>query len=170
MQASYFSVNSSNFKTEKTQKTYRENEKQPPTSSGGMKESDQEIAWNRQRQHQPQLSSKPINHDKNADQYYYEMMKQHLLYGVVGKISLTCRQQKIQMDSGDVYVVQDLYGMSTGNQNNDTAATTTTSEHLCVHLIISRSILHAACVLLMMRYVMNLCLLRMHSIYVADFD
>ena len=57
-------------------------------------------------------------------EHYEQLNMMHMLYGVVGRISLTCRQQKIQMNSGDVYLVQDLYGMSTGNPTDNAAGTT----------------------------------------------
>jgi hypothetical protein len=95
MQASYYSVNSTSFKSADSKYVA----KQPV--------SDVENEWN--NQHQPSESSIKLN------EHYDRLQQQHLLYGVTGTISVSCCQQKIQMDSGEVYVVQDLYGMATQN-------------------------------------------------------
>lgn len=122
IQASYYSVNPSCFKTEKTQKKYGDDARMQNLS--GAKVSAREAEWNEQNQKQ----SSPMNSSSMRVLQHYEQLNQmHVLYGVVGNISLTCRQQKVQMNSGDVYVVQDLYGMSTG-PSADNATTTTTSK------------------------------------------
>lgn len=105
MQASYYSVNSSSFKTAKKQHDKMETQQSPKKVS----ESRQEAEWNDSQR--ASGSSK-----RQANPHYDHLQQQHMLYGVTGDIGLTCRQQKIQMSSRDVYVVQDLYGMSTSSK------------------------------------------------------
>jgi hypothetical protein len=121
MQASYYSVNSSSFKSSEKN---NENGSRQPLSSNIENE------WNHKQQ--PQSSQQTGNID-----HYNQLQQQHVLYGVTGKIGLTCRQQKIQMDSGDVYVVQDLYGMSTAAQSTEhssTAVATTTTSMYSIYI------------------------------------
>ena len=99
MQASYYSVNPSNFNT--AQKHLDKVAKNPSVNSHKAGESRHEAEWNRTKQ------------QRQSNPHYDEMLQRHILYGVTGNIALTCRQQKIQMHSGDVYIVQDLYGMHT---------------------------------------------------------
>mmetsp|Transcript_26933 Transcript_26933/g.50309 ORF Transcript_26933/g.50309 Transcript_26933/m.50309 type:complete len:405 (-) Transcript_26933:137-1351(-) len=120
IQASYYSVNKSSFKTEKN--GHPEATKNNSTDG---KVSDREAEWNRQQQSQ---SSTMTSSSLRVHQHYEHLNMMHALYGVVGNISLTCRQQKVQMSSGDVYVVQDLYGMSTATTSGDNATTTTATD------------------------------------------
>lgn len=95
VQASYFSINSSTINA--SRKLLHEHSASPTSWNNGKTGS-----FNTLSQHH--ASSQPQSHP---------------LFGVTGKISLTCRQQKIHIASGDVYVVQDLYGMNKSEQDTE---------------------------------------------------
>ena len=116
MQASYYSVNTSNFKNNQNHKT--EGLSSITTTKNKSKSQQQhDSSWKQQQ-----------------SSTYSQLQQQHVLFGVEGRVTLTCRQQKIQMASGDVYVVQDLYGMNTSvDQDHDESDVNNTSK--CKFLI-----------------------------------
>ena len=115
MQASYYSVNTSNFKNNQNHKTE------------GLSSITTTTTTTKNKSKSQQQHDSSWKHQQSSS--YSQLQQQHVLFGVEGRVTLTCRQQKIQMASGDVYVVQDLYGMNTSvDQDHDESDVNNTSK------------------------------------------